>query len=106
MTWDDCVVSGKDKIATLDCFPLIFQRFVISAFTLAGITAIILIAYAGIKLILAGGDAKKMEGARHTLTYAIIGLFVIFTAALVVSIIAYITGVACIGVFPGFENCK
>lgn len=105
--WQKCIAQGTKDVATLECFPVIFQRFVIAAFTLAGITAVILIAYAGIKLILAGGDAKKMEGAQHTLTYAIIGLVVIFTAALIVSIIAYVTGVTCIGdVFPSFENCK
>lgn len=103
--WISCLTRDTGDVATLGCFPLIFQRFVISAFVLAGITAIIFIAYSGIKLSLAGGDAKKLGSARQTLMFAIIGLFVIFTAALVVSIIAYITGVSCINI-AGFENCQ
>ncbi|GEM_PF-1914421 len=101
--WASCLAKGTD-VATLDCFPLVFQRFVYAAFVFAGITAIILIALAGIKLILSSGDAKKLEGARSTITYAIVGLFIIFLAAFIVSIIALVTGVTCLNV-AGFQNC-
>jgi hypothetical protein len=102
--WSTCLVSGD--VATLNCFSVIFQRFVIGAFMLSGITAAIFIAYSGVRMILAQGDAKKLEGAQHTLTYAIIGLVVVFLAAFIVSVIAYITGVRCISdVLPGFTNC-
>ena len=102
--WQHCVAPGTN-IATLDCFPIIFQRFASGALILAGITAVIMIAFGGIKLIFAGGDAKQVEGARHTLTYAIIGLVVILLAGLIVSLIALITGVTCINI-AGFENCQ
>ncbi len=102
--WEACVATGTD-VATLDCFPVIFQRFAISAWMLAGITAAILIAYAGTQIILAEGDKKKLEGAKNILTYAIIGLVIIFLAAFIVSIVAYITGVDCLNI-AGFENCK
>lgn len=105
MDWTSCTI-GTDKVATLDCFPYIFQRFVIAAWMLAGITAAILIAYAGTHLILAEGDAKKLESARHILYYAIAGLIIVFLAAFIVSTVAYIMGVPCIGdVIPGFTNC-
>ncbi|MBI2430780.1 MAG: hypothetical protein HYV39_02090 [Candidatus Levybacteria bacterium] len=107
-TWDTCVAiikNAKTDVATLDCFPVIFQRFVIAAFWFAGITAVIMIAFAGIRIILAQGDAKKLEGARHTLTYAIIGLVVIFTAALIVNIVAFVTDVTCINT-AWYNNCK
>ena len=102
--WQACVAAGND-VATLDCFPLIFQRFVVGAFFLAGITAVIMIAFAGIQMILAQGDAKKLEGARHTLTYALVGLVIIFTAALIVSLVAYVTGVKCLNLAPGYNIC-
>ena len=40
----------------------------------AGLVAVIMIIYAGYMWIIAGGDAQKIELARGTLTWAIIGL--------------------------------
>ncbi len=106
MIWSDCLAKGvPGDVATLDCFPLIFQRFVVGALTLAGIAAVIFIILSGIKFLLSGGDAKQVEGARKTLTYAIIGLVVILLASFIVNIIAYVSGVPCLN-FAGFENCK
>ncbi len=103
--WNHCIAPNTPgKVATLGCFPLIFQLFVNAAFWLAGITAVILIVLAGAKMVLAEGDAKKLEGAHHTLTYAIIGLLIIFLALLIVSLVAYITGVSCLNT-AGFTNC-
>lgn len=104
--WVKCLAQGvPGDVATLDCFPLIFQRFVVGAFWFAGITAVIMIAFAGIQMILAQGDAKKLEGARHIFMYAIFGLVIIFTAALIVSIVALVTGVTCLNI-ADYENCK
>lgn len=107
MDWTKCIAPGTNDVATLGCITVIFQRFVFAAWMLAGISAAILIAYAGTHIILAEGDAKKLESARHILYYAIAGLLIVFLAAFIVSIVGYITGVDCIGVsLPGFENCK
>lgn len=97
------IISGD--VATLDCFKIVFQRFVFGAWMLAGITAAILIAYAGTQIVLAEGDAKKLEAARHILYYAVTGLIIVFLAAFIVSTIAYITGVDCLNV-AGFRNCE
>lgn len=102
-SWSTCLVNGD--VATLTCFSVIFQRFVITAWTLAGITAAILIAYSGTSMILAQGDAKKLEGARHILIFAIIGLLIVFLAAFIVSVVAYITNVDCLNI-AGFTNCS
>ena len=105
MDWKNCLVNGD--VATIGCLTVIFQRFVFAAWMLAGITAAILIAYSGTNMILAQGDAKKLEGARHILTYAIIGLLIVFLSAFIVSIVGYITNVDCIGTkTPNFTNCE
>ena len=104
MDWTSCIV-GPDKVATLDCFKVIFQRFVFAAWMFAGITAAILIAYSGTHIVLAEGDKKKLEEARHILTYAIIGLIIVFLSAFIVSIVAYITNVTCLNT-AGFDNCE
>lgn len=104
MDWTSCII-GADKVATLGCFKVIFQRFVFAAWMLAGITAAILIAYAGTRIVLAEGDKKKLEEARHILTYAIIGLIIVFLSAFIVSTVAYITNVNCLNT-AGFNNCE
>lgn len=114
MDWGSCLTQARDangnviaeKVVTLDCFAVLFQNFVIAAWTIAGVTALILIIISGIRLIFSGGDAKKLEGARHTLTYAIIGLVVVLMAWAIVQFIAFVTGVTCFVEEVGFTNCK
>lgn len=100
----DCY-SGADKVATLKCLPAVFQNLVTAALLFAGIIALFFIILGGIKLILSQGDPKQIEGARHTLTYAIIGLLLILLSFLILNIVSHTTRVDCILKF-GFENCK
>ena len=97
-----CVDKG---VATLQCLPILFERFVIGMLILAGTTAVIMIIVSGIKLIFSGGEAKQVEAARNNLTYAIIGLIVVLSASLIINLVAYVTGVPCIN-FAGFKNCQ
>lgn len=106
MNWGSCleVIDGK-TVATLKCIPVVFQNIVSAALLFAGIVAVILIIISGIKFLTSGGDPKQVEGARHTLTYAIIGLIVILFSFAIINLIADITGVQCIKFF-GFDSCR
>ena len=110
MDWADCLAkdeSGKriaGDVATLDCVPAVVQNIITALFLFAGIVAVILIIYSGIKFVLSGGDPKQVEAARKVMTYAIIGFVVILLSFAILNLIAYITGVECIKFF-GFENC-
>lgn len=106
MPWDSCLklVNGT-KVATLDCVTIIFSNLQNALLAFAGVTALFFIIYGGIKFILSGGDAKQVEGARKTLTYAIIGLLLILFSIFILNIISQITGVGCIRQF-GFTNCQ
>lgn len=102
-----CVATPKEApqgVATLDCIPAVVQNVIFAAFIFAGIIALILIIYSGIKFILSGGDAKQVEGARKTLTYAIIGFILILLSFAILNLISTVTGVSCIQLF-GFTNC-
>lgn len=103
-TWDNCAEAEKG-VATLNCFPVIFQRFVLAALILVGIAAVIFIIISGIKFITSSGDPKRLEGARHTLTYAIVGLLVVLSAFAIVNVVSIVTGVPCIN-FAGFSRCQ
>lgn len=95
MEWKDtdCIetVNGQE-VATFNCISVVFQNVVNAAFVFAGIVALIIIIYSGIKFIFSGGDPKQIEGARKTLTYAIIGFVVIILSFIIINIISIITG--------------
>lgn len=106
MPWGECVkkINGNE-VATLDCIGPVFQNIVNTALTLAGVVALFFVIFSGYKFITSGGDPKQLEGARQTLTYAIIGLLVIFFSFFIINLIADTTGATCIKLF-GFTNCK
>jgi len=54
--------------------------------------SIIFIIIAGIKIVTASGDEKKLAAATGTLTYAIIGLVVTILAFVIVQVVQYLIG--------------
>lgn len=105
--WNNIIAGciNPQGIATLSCLPAVFQNIVNALLLFAGIVSFFLLMLAGIKLMLARGEAKQLEEARHTATYAIIGLILVLLSFMVLNLVAYFTGVDCIRFF-GFENCK
>ncbi len=101
----DIIIGTAKDVATLNCIPAVVQNVIYAAFVFAGIVAVILIIYSGIKFILSGGDPKQVEGARKTMTYAIIGFIVILLSFVILNLISNVTGVGCIKLF-GFTNCQ
>lgn len=92
------------KVATLNCIPVIIGNVVFWLLVFAGIVALVLIIISGFKFVTSGGDQKQVEGARKTLTWAIIGLFLILLSFAIVRFIADVTGVGCITRF-GLTQC-
>lgn len=103
---DQCfkTLEKGDKVGLLTCIPLLFQNVVTAAFLFAGIIALIFIILSGIKFLTSGGDPKQLEGAKNTLTYAILGFILILLSFAILNFISGITGVPCITKF-GFGNC-
>lgn len=88
-----CSING---VVTLDCiFPLIGTLISWLLF-FAGIIAVFMVIIAGIRFITSGGDPKTVDSAKKTLTYAILGLLIVFFSFFILRIIAYVTNVACI----------
>lgn len=100
--------AGKvvDRVVTIDCIPILVGNIIFWLLLLAGVTALILIIISGFKFVTSGGDPKQAEGARKTLTYAVIGLVLVLISFGIVRVIGQITGVRenCINRF-GFTQC-
>jgi hypothetical protein len=60
---------------------------------IVGIVAVIMIIFGGFKYITAGGDSGQLTSARHTITYAIVGLVIVALAQFIVQfVIQQVTG--------------
>lgn len=100
MPWGDCV-DKTTNVPTLRCIPIVINNVVYGALALSGIAATILIIISGIKFLLSNGDQLKVEQARKTMTFAIIGLVIILLSFFLINVIAKITGASCILKFLG-----
>lgn len=100
--WDQIIagcLQGGDKVATLSCIPAIFSNIVTALLMFVGTFALFLFIFAAFKFMNAGGDPKKLEGARHTLVYGILGLLLVLFSFLIINIASIVTGTECIKSF-------
>ena len=66
-----------------------------NAFTIAGVIFFVLLIFGGFTFIVSagGGDAKKAEQSKKTITAAVTGLVLIFASYWIIQLIEIITGV-------------
>jgi hypothetical protein len=91
MPWDKCLENGD--VATLACIPIVIQNIITAALVFSGLVALVLFIYGGARYITSRGDPQKLEGAKKTITWALVGLVIIFLSFFIVSLISQITGV-------------
>jgi len=103
--WGTSGCLSPDGVATLQCIPVVLKNVVSGFLVFAGIVAVIIVIISGYKFITSRGDQKKVQGAKTSLTYAILGLIVIILSFFIINIIAYVTGAHCITTF-GFGKCQ
>lgn len=83
-------------IISLSCLPNYFQSILNAMFLFSGVAAVIFMMLGGIKLITSGGEPTKVEQAKKTLTFAVIGLVIIILSYTGIELIVSITGSDCI----------
>lgn len=88
--WSD--PSGQEA-ANFQDLPVIFENLLGFIIPLAGVVIFLMILVGGFKFMTSGGDPKKSEEAKGTLTWAIIGLLVLIGAWFILSLIKQFTGV-------------
>jgi len=85
-----CLVEG---VATFTCFETLFSNVVQALTALVGVALFIMLIVGGYGFLFSGGDQKKLEKARGTITSAVIGVVVIIAAYLILKTIQLFTGV-------------
>lgn len=80
-----------DGVPMLNCLPTVFLNVTNAFLLFAGVVALFIIVWAGIRFIISGGDAKQIQSARSMITYAIIGLIVVMSSYAIVFFIGYVT---------------
>ena len=79
-------------VATIQSLQTLFTNVISVIVVLAGVALFIMFVVAGFSSLFSGGDPKKLEQARGTLTNAIVGLVVIVAAYLILRLIVVISG--------------
>lgn len=92
----DCKISNDGNKCTQDgkevsCPERTLNKLVaqiINIFSLVvGIVAVIMLIYSGFRYVTSGGDTSKIEEAKKTLIYAIVGLIIVALAQVIVKFI-------------------
>ncbi len=86
-------IPGADGVASISCLEPLFVNIVNAVIALTGIALFFMIVVSGFNFLFSGGDPKKLEQARQSLTYSVIGLIIIATAYLIIRTIASFTGI-------------
>lgn len=84
---------------TFDTYGSLVTVIVKNAFVLAGVVAFILIVFGGFSVIMGagGGDSKRMEQGKQTLTMAVVGLIIVIGSYSIIQILSVVTGFSLLG---------
>ncbi len=87
--WTGCLENGD--VATIKCIVPLFSNLVQGVLALSGVALFVMLLVGGFNFLLSGGDQKKLETAKGTLTNAVIGLIVIVCAYLIIKTVQVFT---------------
>jgi hypothetical protein len=87
---------GSGGVATINCIFPLMTNIIYWLLFFSGAVALVIIILSGIRFIVSGGESKSVETAKKSMTYAVFGLLLVFLAFLIINVIAFVTGVACI----------
>lgn len=82
-----CQDNGKGNTDPITGANGILHKITVFITAVAGLAAVIFIMLAGFKYITSGGEPAKVESAKSTLIYAVVGLVVIALAYSIVSLV-------------------
>ena len=92
-------VPEDGGFAKLSDLVIVFANIVAVVATFAGFAVLIMFIRGGVAYITAQGDQKALTSARATLTWAVVGLIVILSAYIIISIIVGFVAIPGLGKF-------
>lgn len=72
--------TARDEESQAAELPDVFQTITNVLLFLLGAIAVIMLVIGGFRYVVSGGDSSKVEGAKNTILYAIVGIVVAFLA--------------------------
>lgn len=79
--------------AKLQDLEIVFGNVVQAMLAMGGVALFIMLLTGGFKYLTSGGDPKALEGAKHTLTYAIGGFVLLAFSYMLLRILGDVTGI-------------
>lgn len=76
------------------------SNIILLTYVIMTLIALLFLIFGGIKYVTSGGDKTKVQGARNTLVYALIGLVIIFLSYFIINLITYIFNVPSVMTLP------
>lgn len=67
--------------------PVIIGRIIRSVLALSGVIALVMFVYGGLRWMTSGGSSEKIESAKKTLVWSVLGLIVIFASYALVNFV-------------------
>ncbi len=92
-------VKESDGFAQFDQLTNVFANLTSVFSTLIGFALLLMLIRGGVGYITAQGDPKAVASARATITWAVVGFFIVLAAYLIISLIAGFVQIPGIGKF-------
>lgn len=82
----------ENNAAGLTQIENLFRQFINLSVAAAFVALVVVLVWAGIRFLTSGGDAKAIQSASMTVTWALLGMLFLVVAWLVLQLIATFTG--------------
>lgn len=96
MNTDPCAnlsVPGAEGVASIQCVIPLIANIIRAVTSLGAVALFIMLLVGGFNFLFSGGEQKKLEAARGTVTQAIVGIVIMSVAYLILKTIQIFTGV-------------
>lgn len=96
MNTDPCAnlsVEGAEGVASIQCVVPLIANIIRAVVSLGAVALFVMLLVGGFNFLFSGGEQKKLEAARGTVTQAIVGIVIMSVAYLIIKTIELFTGV-------------
>jgi len=96
-----CVGSTENSrdVATIQGLECLVANVFTVVITIIGLAGFIMFIIGGITWMISGGDSSKVQSARGSMTYAVVGIVVTLSAFIILNLISSFTGISLITQF-------